>query len=100
MGDLYASPTDPIFFMHHANLDRVYWSWQALDLSARLTDISGPINLMDYTNSKGGNVTLDFPISLGVSAPNVTVGDVMDIRSGGGAGIVCYDYDELYRLDG
>jgi tyrosinase len=99
MGDLYASPSDPIFFMHHANLDRVWWSWQALNLSARLTDISGPINLMDYSNAQGGNVTLSFPISLGVSAPNITVGDVVDISGGGGDGIMCYVYDGLYTLD-
>ncbi|KAL1627406.1 hypothetical protein SLS54_002331 [Diplodia seriata] len=93
MGDLYASPTDPIFYMHHANLDRVWWSWQAMDLEARLTDISGPIYLMDYDNAQGGNVTLDFPMTLGVNAENVTVGDVMDIKGG----VLCYEYDQLYE---
>ncbi|KAF9638700.1 Tyrosinase [Lasiodiplodia theobromae] len=109
MGDLYASPSDvsflrdarvdkrlrtmlPIFYMHHCNLDRVWWSWQAMDLEARLTDISGPIYLMDYDNAQGGNVTLDFPLSVGVNAENVTVGDVMDIRGG----VLCYEYDQLY----
>lgn len=92
MGDLYASPTDPIFFMHHANLDRVWWSWQIRDLEKRLTDISGPIYLMDYNNEKGGNATLDFPLSVGVNADNVTVGDTMNIKGGA----FCYDYDKLY----
>jgi len=79
--------------MHHANLDRVWWSWQSKNLTSRLKDISGPINIMDYTNSLGGNVTLDFPLTLGVNAPNVTVGDVMDIRGEP----LCYEYDKLYR---
>lgn len=92
MGDLYASPTDPIFFMHHANLDRVWWSWQLRNPWSRLTDISGPINLMDYNNTKGGNVTLDFPMSLGFNAENVTVGETMNIKGG----LFCYDYDQLY----
>lgn len=99
MGDLYASPSDPIFFLHHANLDRVWWSWQTFDLPNRLSDISGPIVLMDYANEKAGNVTLDFAMTFGVSAPNVTVGDVMDISSGKGNGIMCYTYDSLYSLD-
>ncbi|KAJ0123969.1 Tyrosinase [Diaporthe amygdali] len=98
MGDLYASPADSIFYLHHANLDRVWWSWQSYDLESRLQDISGPIFLMDYDNVQGGNVTLDFDMTVGVSAPNVTVGDVMDIKSGASDGIVCYTYDELYVL--
>lgn len=84
--------------VHHANLDRVWWSWQSYDLEARLRDISGPIFLMDYDNVQGGNVTLDFEMTLGVSAPNLTVGDVMDVTSGAGDGIICYTYDKLYAL--
>lgn len=111
MGDLYNSPAgttvvifcgslpefkgfaDPVFYMHHANLDRVWWSWQSKNLSARLVDISGPINLLDYTNTLGGNVTLDFPLSVGVNAKNVTIRDVMDIRGD----VLCYEYDRLYK---
>jgi tyrosinase len=96
MGDLYVSPADPIFHMHHANLDRVWWSWQSRALELRLQDISGPIFLMDYANAQGGNVTLDFIMSLGVSAPNVTVRDVMDITGSGGEGRLCYRCDHLY----
>lgn len=29
-GDLYSSPNDPVFFLHHAMLDYVWWIWQAL----------------------------------------------------------------------
>jgi tyrosinase len=92
MGDLYASPADPIFFMHHANLDRVWWSWQVRNLSKRLKDISGPIFLMDYANQQGGNVTLDFEMSLGPNADNITVRDTMNIMGGK----LCYMYDKLY----
>ncbi|TFK35809.1 hypothetical protein BDQ12DRAFT_634639 [Crucibulum laeve] len=92
MGDLYNSPADPIFYMHHANLDRVWWSWQKRDLSARLQDISGPINLMDYSNTIGGNVTLSFPLSTGVNADDVMIQDVMNIRGE----TLCYDYDRIY----
>ncbi|GAB1310749.1 Tyrosinase copper-binding domain-containing protein [Madurella fahalii] len=98
MGDLYTSPADPIFYLHHANLGRVWWSWQKMNLPARLTDISGPLFLMDYDNLQGGNVTLATPISVGVSAPDVTVGDLMDIAGCDTDGVLCYEYDTLYTL--
>ncbi|SPO07087.1 uncharacterized protein DNG_09781 [Cephalotrichum gorgonifer] len=41
MLDPIASPGDPIFYLHHTWLDKVFWDWQALDLPARLTDIGG-----------------------------------------------------------
>jgi len=53
---------------------------------------------MDYDNLKGGNVTLEFPLSLGVSAENVTVGDVMNISGCGKKGALCYEYDKVYKL--
>ena len=36
-----SSPGDPIFYLHHTWLDKVWWDWQARNLSTRLTDISG-----------------------------------------------------------
>ena len=41
MIDPVASPGDPIFYLHHTWLDKVFWEWQALDLPARLTDMGG-----------------------------------------------------------
>jgi tyrosinase len=90
MDDPFASPADPIFWMHHANLDRVWWSWQKKDLSKRLKDISGPQLIMDYANAMGSNATLDFPMTLGFNNWDATVADMMDI------GDLCYTYDNLY----
>ncbi|KAF2712702.1 Di-copper centre-containing protein [Pleomassaria siparia CBS 279.74] len=41
MLDLVASPGDPLFYLHHAYLDKVWWEWQSLDPGTRLTEISG-----------------------------------------------------------
>lgn len=95
MGDLFQSPADPIFYLHHANLDRLWWSWQKLNLTTRLTEISGPSEMMKPTSPP---VTLDFPMTLGVSYEQATVGDVMDILDCGKTGVLCYDYDEVYTL--
>ena len=36
------SPGDPVFFLHHTYLDSLWWRWQSMNLSSRLTDIGGP----------------------------------------------------------
>ena len=41
MLDVVGSPNDPLFFLHHTNLDRLWWVWQQANLTARLNDISG-----------------------------------------------------------
>lgn len=33
--DLWASPSDPVFFLHHANIDRMWTIWQGQDLANR-----------------------------------------------------------------
>jgi tyrosinase len=74
----------------------------AADGSEEEADISGPVGLMDYANLKGGNVTLDFPVSVGGSttAEDVTVGDLMDIKACRKVrkGVLCYEYDQVYTL--
>ncbi|KAH8147820.1 uncharacterized protein LAJ45_08286 [Morchella importuna] len=91
IADIYASPGDPLFYLHHANMDRIWWMWQSQDLATRLTDISGPIVQFGYpfsNNTSGGNVTLDFKIHLNELAGNVTLEQMMNIKGGD----LCYDY--------
>jgi tyrosinase len=33
--DLWLSPGDPMFYLHHGQMDRVYWIWQNLDWANR-----------------------------------------------------------------
>ncbi|OQD86236.1 hypothetical protein PENANT_c008G08884 [Penicillium antarcticum] len=42
MADIKSSPDDPIFFMHHMYIDRVWWLWQKKDPVNRHYDINGP----------------------------------------------------------
>ncbi|KAI5842479.1 hypothetical protein DFP73DRAFT_515115 [Morchella snyderi] len=89
IGDAYNSPGDPLFYLHHANLDRIWWQWQQQDRKERYKDVSGPIVPFDYTNLSGGNVTLDFTIDLGKLGKPVPLSQIVDPESG----TVCFRYD-------
>ena len=41
MLNVYSSPGDPLFYLHHTYLDKVWWQWQEKDREARLKDITG-----------------------------------------------------------
>ncbi|KAI2619644.1 Di-copper centre-containing protein [Hypoxylon sp. NC1633] len=41
MVNIFLSPGDPIFYLHHGFLDKIWWDWQSLDLTTRLTEIGG-----------------------------------------------------------
>lgn len=90
--DLYISPSDPLFFLHHTNIDRAFWSWQMRDLPYRYTDISGPLVFADYDNEVAGNTTLDYVIDVGTTNVNTTVRSLMNIQGG----VLCYDYEYLF----
>jgi len=84
MVDRYSSPGDPLFYLHHANLDRIWWNWEQNDLQTRLTDISG----RSTVDPPFTNVTLAFQLKMSNLANLVTIGDVMDIRTP----LLCYNY--------
>ena len=41
MANPVSSPGDPIFYLHHAWLDKIWWDWQRRDLPVRLTAMGG-----------------------------------------------------------
>jgi hypothetical protein len=72
---VWADPAlDPLFFLHHANLDRIWASWQALYPSKRLYEISG----RSTVNPPYRNVTLAYQLKTFNLAPPVTIAQVMD----------------------
>ena len=86
-GDLFTSPGDPYFFLHHAMIDRTYWTWQNQDIAARQYAISGTITVNNSPPSR--NATLDDVIDLGyVGVPSVTIRDASNTLGGP----FCYIY--------
>ena len=67
--------TDPLFFMHHTNLDRIWWRWQE-GSPGRLYEISGQASIYPPY----GNVTLNDPLKMGGVGPTIPLRDVMDTR--------------------
>lgn len=105
MHELTAAPGDPIFFLHHAYLDRVWWQWQEKDLEARLLDMGGnnypdattislagegdpSHGLLDYSGDVSNVTTMNHTLWMGGIVQNLTVGDVMDVRGA----VVCAEY--------
>ncbi|KAJ4393734.1 hypothetical protein N0V93_002949 [Gnomoniopsis smithogilvyi] len=98
MSSQAASPGDPVFFVHHANLDRLWWQWQKGNLSARLTDMGG-VNVppeenriaqqwlypssavLDYDGDPGNVTTLSHVLSMVGLVPNATIAEVMDLHN-------------------
>ena len=42
MVNVQLSPGDPLFWLHHAWLDSLWWRWQSQDLARRVQDFAGP----------------------------------------------------------
>ena len=75
---------DPLFYVHHVQLDRIWWLWQAQDPAKRMADYGGRGFFYDETDNAAFDDTLSY---LGF-AENVTVRDVMRTRTRS----LCYRY--------
>jgi tyrosinase len=84
--DPYSSPGDPMFYLHHAQIDRAWWIWQSLDLKNRQYAIYGTHTNLNQPPSS--NMTLDETIDFGFVAKPVTFRDLMNTLSGP----YCYVY--------
>lgn len=98
--DFYVSPGDPIFWSHHANIDRVWWMWQMLDADARTSTaittevvtaaIDGPLTMYDLYEPHGNGTAADLQ-NLGYVAEGeeVALGSLMSTTEG----MFCYVYE-------
>ncbi|KAH8765458.1 hypothetical protein F5883DRAFT_630101 [Diaporthe sp. PMI_573] len=88
-GDAMTSPGDPIFYFHHAALDRLWWIWQMQDPDKRLNAIpTGTMPPMRRTRrADPTNRTVDMAW-LGPEIPLLETHDQL----GGNGGAFCYIY--------
>ncbi|KAI1813920.1 Di-copper centre-containing protein [Poronia punctata] len=85
-GDLYGSPVDPVFWLHHAMVDRIYWIWQALH-PFQAKKLGGTITLFNTPPSR--DTSVEDILDMGVNAAAVKIKNVLDTLSGSP---ICYIY--------
>ena len=73
--------TDPIFFLHHTMVDRVWWQWQQQDPDNRAFAYKGQRN-------DGVAASLNDTMPMLGLAPDARVKDYMDTMGGA----LCYTY--------
>lgn len=85
--DFHSSPSDPIFFLHHGMIDKIYTVWQNLDLYRRQNVISGTSTLANSPPSAEMKLTDSIPF--GFVAPDQKFSDLMSTTDG----LYCYRYE-------
>jgi len=81
MQDVFASPSDPVFWLHHAFIDRIFRIWQNRD-GARVNNING-------VDGGGNPLTLDTTVNVYDMRPTVQIRDILDTMSDK----LCYKYN-------
>ncbi|KAF4782518.1 hypothetical protein HER10_EVM0013273 [Colletotrichum scovillei] len=87
--DVFTSPGDPVFYLHHSMIDRVWWMWQMLSPQERqygATALSGTNTFLDQPPS--ANTTMDDVLQYGWAGESLKIWDAMSTV----AGPFCYVY--------
>ncbi|OTB18066.1 hypothetical protein K445DRAFT_315825 [Daldinia sp. EC12] len=85
--DVFVSPGEPVFYLHHGMIDLVWWTWQALDYKNRRDAISGTGTFLNTPPSP--DTTLDDIVDLGYAGGSpITMRELMSIHDGP----FCYTY--------
>jgi tyrosinase len=100
---MYTSPGDPIFYLHHGNLDRIWAKWQKQNTANKFAvggSIKPRFDVLNPPNVPDIQMTSWFPINLGLLAgiPGfTTVGRLLDTKGTVPpghlvTGNLCYEY--------
>lgn len=81
--ETFTAPYDPVFFLHHTQLDRLWWLWQQRQPNRGLDSYGGHKERHSVEMA-----SLDDDLHYKGLAPDVKVKDVMDIENG----MLCYQY--------
>ncbi|KXH67077.1 hypothetical protein CSAL01_01354 [Colletotrichum salicis] len=87
--DVFTSPGDPAFYLHHSMIDRVWWMWQMLSPQKRqygAIALSGTNTFLDQPPS--ANTTMDDLLEYGWVGEPLKIRDAMSTV----AGPFCYVY--------
>ena len=79
------SPNEPLFFLHHAQIDRIWWMWQQKK-AGRDAEYTG--QGMQYPSRERKDVKLDDVLNMWGLAKDLKIKDVMNPSKGP----LCYRY--------
>jgi tyrosinase len=94
--NLVAAEIDPLFFVHHAQIDRLWWLWQHQNIESRVQDYTGSVAVREL-EARGKHSEHDRPesgaklsdmIDLGGLAPPLSVSQIMATKTD----VLCYKY--------
>ncbi|KAH8912448.1 Di-copper centre-containing protein [Coniochaeta sp. PMI_546] len=89
----FTAPNDPLFYLHHSQIDRLWWMWQMEDTSSRLSQFHGPNEDFRHHKHEGGgqhpHSSLADNLSMGGIGIDRTVQEVMDTSNM----LLCYAYE-------
>jgi len=81
----FNAPADPLFFLHHAQLDRLWWKWQQMN----------PERSKGYSTRRTVDsdemTSLDDVIDIGELGDTIRVFDILDTQRR----LLCYVYDDM-----
>ncbi|KAJ8064632.1 hypothetical protein OCU04_006958 [Sclerotinia nivalis] len=80
----FTSPNDPIFFLHHTQVDRLWWEWQQIDPRRRLRDYGGKVG----TAESSRDASINDILHVGGLGRAITVSEIMSTETE----ILCYIY--------
>ncbi|TGO50400.1 hypothetical protein BCON_0184g00050 [Botryotinia convoluta] len=80
---MFNAPYDPVFFLHHTQLDRLWWLWQQKDIQNRLYQYRGAAAFKSLEKASVKDLLL-----MGKLIADIEVADVLDTESG----VLCYNY--------
>jgi hypothetical protein len=102
MSNLFTSPNDPLFFIHHGGIDHFWFQWQGRN-KTRFKDVRRSV--LDFhrldepvpPEKVEGITTMDTPVfQTGEFAPLIHISQVMDTINEDRSGFLCYVYDSEY----
>lgn len=81
--ETFTAPYDPLFYLHHVQLDRVWWLWQQRQPVKGLTSYGGP-----KARHSAEAASLNDDLYYYTLAPEARVKDVMNVKNE----LLCYEY--------
>lgn len=87
--DFFTSPGDPMFYLHHSMIDRVWWLWQELSPRQRTQGSSAIAGTRTFMNGPPSpDATIEDILNMGVVGESRAIKDVLSTTSGP----FCYIY--------